>query len=191
MRGQPVMALSGIHVLFVDNNKQMRSIMRSVLRAGGIGRISEAETGAQAFDLLSASPVDLVIFDWKTAAPLDALDFTTMVRRNLKGLNPCIPILMLTDHGEVSRVLAARDAGVSGFVKKPISAQQLVDRIAGALSDARPFVRSEGFVGPDRRFCQDPNYAGPLRRASDKPESSAPPAASGDELDLDDLRWTA
>ncbi len=174
--------LNDIHVLVVDDNKQMRFLVRCLLRAGGISKVTEAETGGMALEIMSARPVDLIIVDWKMA-PLDGLAFTQMVRRNHDSPNPYVPILMLTAHTETSRVTAARDAGVSGFVRKPISARLLFDRISNVLTDTRMFVRTRGFFGPDRRFGQDPHYAGPLRRESD----------SGDDesLDLDDLRWSA
>lgn len=165
-------------MLVVDDNKQMRFLVRCLLRAGGITRVTEAETGAQAFDVMSAGTVDLIIVDWKMA-PVDGLAFTNMVRRH--SPNPYIPILMLTAHTEASRVTAARDAGVSGFIKKPISARLLFERISNVLTDTRMFVRSEAFFGPDRRRGQDPNYAGPLRREDDKPQT----------IDVDDLRWSA
>lgn len=177
--------LNDIHVLVVDDNKQMRFLVRCLLRAGGITKVTEAETGAQAFEVMRARPVDLIIVDWKMA-PVDGLAFTNMVRRNHDSPNPYVPILMLTAHTEISRVAAARDAGVSGFVKKPISARLLFDRISSVLTDTRMFVRTGTFFGPDRRFGQDPHYAGPLRRDSDKGEEA------GESLDLDDdLRWTA
>ncbi len=185
--------LNDVHVLVVDDNKQMRFLVRCLLRAGGISKVTEAETGPQAFDVMRAFTVDLLIVDWKMS-PLDGLTFTNMVRRHPKSPNPFIPILMLTAHTEISRVAAARDAGVSGFVKKPISAQLLFDRMSNVLTDTRMFVRTNGFFGPDRRFGQDPHYAGLMRRESDKQETlEEPPAAAtaDDELDLDDLRWTA
>lgn len=184
--------LNDIHVLVVDDNKQMRFLVRYLLRAGGISKVTEAETGARAFEIMSASPVDLIIVDWKMS-PLDGLAFTGMVRRHAKSPNPYIPILMLTAHTEISRVAAARDAGVSGFVRKPISARLLFDRMSNVLTDRRMFVRADGFFGPDRRFGQDPHYAGPLRRDSDRSETSDAPQAEDaeDSLDLDDLRWSA
>jgi two-component system chemotaxis response regulator CheY len=173
-------SLADIHVLVVDDNKQMRFLVRCLLRAGGISKVTEAETGAQAFEVMRAGTVDLIIVDWKMA-PVDGLAFTNMVRRNHDSPNPYVPILMLTAHTETSRVTAARDAGVSGFIKKPISARLLFDRISNVLTDTRMFVSSAGFFGPDRRRSQDPSYAGPFRRESDKPET----------LDVDDLRWSA
>lgn len=175
-----MVSLSDIHVLVVDDTAQMRFLVRCLLRAGGISRVTEAETGAQAINVMRAGRIDLIIVDWKMA-PVDGLAFTTTVRRSPDSPNPFVPILMLTAHTEASRVAAARDAGVSGFIKKPISARLLFDRISSALTDTRLFVRTATFFGPDRRFGQDANYAGPFRRETDKV----------DTLDLDDLRWRA
>ncbi|WP_083197193.1 response regulator [Candidatus Viadribacter manganicus] len=175
--------LNDIHVLVVDDNKQMRFLVRCLLRAGGINKVTEAETGGQALEIMSARLIDLIIVDWKMS-PLDGLAFTQMIRRNHNSPNPYVPILMLTAHTETSRVTAARDAGVSGFVRKPISARLLFDRISSVLTDTRMFVRTEGYFGPDRRFGQDPHYAGPLRRECDR-------GGEEESLDLDDLRWSA
>jgi CheY-like chemotaxis protein len=178
-----VTTLNDIHVLVVDDNKQMRILVRCLLRAGGISKVTDVETGAEALDVMRRQVIDLVIVDWRMA-PLDGLAFTSMVRRDPASPNPFVPILMLTAHTELSRVAAARDAGVSGFVRKPVSARLLFDRISSALTDTRMFVRTDTFFGPDRRFSQDPYYAGPMRRESDEVRKSS-------ALDLDDLRWSA
>lgn len=179
-------SLSDLHLLIVDDNAQMRHVLRCLLRAGGINNVSEAETGEAALEAMRASPIDLILLDWKMA-PIDGLAFTRMVRGNESSPNPYVPILMLTAHTEASRVAAARDAGVSGFVKKPISARLLFDRISFALTDTRMFVRAPDFFGPDRRHGARKGYAGPYRRSSD--QGAAEPQA--DTFDLDDLRWSA
>lgn len=175
-------SLSEIHVLIVDDNKQMCVLTRALMRAVGILRVSEAETAAQALAVMSASQVDLIVADWKMQ-PIDGIAFTRMVRR--EGPNPYVPILMMTAHTEMSRVAAARDAGVNGFIKKPISAKVLLERISNVLTDGRMFVRTDAYFGPDRRRG-DSGYAGPFRRASD-----VTGAVAADELDLDDTRWRA
>lgn len=179
-------SISDIHVLAVDDNKQMRFLLRCLLRAGGITNVSEAETAAHAFDVMSARPVDLVIVDWMMQ-PVDGLAFTRMVRWNSDSPNPYVPMLMLTAHTEVSRVAAARDAGATGFIKKPISARVLFERIANAMTDARMFIRTESFLGPDRRHGQVIDYAGPFRRQADQAGYTPP----GEMVDLDDVRWRA
>jgi len=176
-----VASIGDIHVLVVDDNKQMRFLLRCLLRAGGVIDVSEAENASDAFAIMSVRPVDLVIVDWMMQ-PVDGLAFTRMVRWDAKSPNPYVPLLMLTAHTETSRVAAARDAGVSGFVKKPISARVLFERMTSALTDARLFIRTDSYMGPDRRRGQAPGYAGPFRRESDR---------GADDIDLDDQRWRA
>lgn len=171
---------SDVHVLVVDDSRQMRFLVRCLLRAGDITNVSEAETAEQAFEIMRDRPVDLIIVDWMMR-PIDGLAFTQMVRWEPDSPNPFVPLLMMTAHTEASRVAAARDAGVTGFIKKPISTRLLFDRVSSALTDTRMFVRSDTFFGPDRRHGQLPHYAGPFRRSTDK----------ADMIDLDDVRWSA
>jgi len=175
-------ALNDIHVLMVDDNAPMRQLIRALARAGGIVRFSEAATAMEALDILRAAPVDLVIVDWKMR-PMDGLCFTQLMRSDGDSPNPYVPILMLTAHTEVSRVAAARDAGVTGFLKKPISTRLFFDRIGNALTDTRNFIRADTFFGPDRRHGQTAWYPGPFRRADDTGEANT--------FDLDDLRASA
>jgi two-component system, chemotaxis family, chemotaxis protein CheY len=173
---------SDIHVLVVDDNKQMRFLVRCLLRAGDITNVSEAATASEAFSVMRDKRVDLVIVDWMMD-PVDGLEFTRMVRWDSDSPNPYVPLLMLTAHTEVSRVAAARDAGVTGFIKKPISTRLLFERVSSALTDTRVFIRSDDFLGPDRRHGQMAHYSGPFRRSTD--------AGAFDTLDLDDVRWRA
>ncbi len=172
-------ALNDVHVLVVDDSRQMRLLLRSLLRAGGLTKLSEAESAEAALAVLRRRRVDLIIVDWMMQG-VDGLAFTRKLRWDNDSPNPYMPILMLTAHTEASRVAAARDAGVTGFIKKPISARLLFDRVAGALSDTRIYVRTDDFFGPDRRRGTSPDYAGPFRRAADQ--------GAVDTVDLDDLR---
>ena len=175
-------SLSDLHLLVVDDNPQMRHVLRCLLRAGGILKMSEAETADAALEVMRGTPIDLVLLDWKMA-PIDGLSFARMVRWSASSPNPYVPILMLTAHTEASRVAAARDAGVTGFVKKPISTRVLFERVTFALTDTRMFVRTENFFGPDRRHGMTKGYAGPFRRSTD--------AGAPETVDLDDMRWRA
>jgi DNA-binding response OmpR family regulator len=71
---------------------------------------------------------------------------------------------MLTGHSEKSRVLRARDAGVTEFLCKPISAKGLYQRILNVVVNPRPFVQTKDYFGPDRRRTPSANYVGPERR---------------------------
>lgn len=179
-------SISDIHVLVVDDNKHMRFLLRCLLRAGGLNDVAEAADVEDAFRQMRLRTPDLVIADWMMQ-PVDGIAFTRMVRWNVDSPNPYVPMLMLTAHTAASRVAEARDAGVNGFIKKPVSARVLFERVGNALTDTRMFIRAPGFIGPDRRHGAMKDYAGPYRRESDGALAPNPI----ETLDLDDLRWRA
>ena len=98
--------------------------------------------------------------------PTSGLEFVEQIRQNMDAPNPYVPIIMLTGHTEVERVKIARDAGVSTFLAKPISAQSLYKRLTSLVEDQRMYVRSHDFFGPDRRFKASENTPAMERRAS-------------------------
>ncbi len=110
---------------------------------------------------------DIVITDW--AMPIfDGLELTQMIRQPGANANPYVPIIMLTGHSEKKRVMAARDAGVTEFLAKPISAKALYQRIINVVANPRPFIKTKTYFGPDRRRNVNPNYIGPERRKGGK-----------------------
>jgi DNA-binding NtrC family response regulator len=75
---------------------------------------------------------------------------------------------MLTGHSEKKRVVSARDAGITEFLAKPISAKGLYQRIVNAVANPRPFIKTKTYFGPDRRRNVNPNYVGTERRKGGK-----------------------
>jgi DNA-binding response OmpR family regulator len=71
---------------------------------------------------------------------------------------------MLTGHSERKRVMSARDAGVTEFMVKPISAKGLHQRIVNVIANPRRYIKTKTYFGPDRRRNSAPSYAGPERR---------------------------
>ncbi len=106
-------------------------------------------------------------------SPVDGVEFTRLVRQAADSPNPFLPIIMLTGHAEKSRVMEARDAGVTEFVVKPVTARAVLDRLNAVIFHARPFVRTSEYFGPCRRRRDDPNHAGPWRRAGEEAKQAA------------------
>lgn len=168
-------SLSALKILVVDDNAHMRTITSAVLQSAGMRLVKEAADGGAALEILRDYPADLVIVDFNMF-PLDGVEFTRLVRNSPDSANPYLPIIMMTGHSEKSRVYEARDAGVTEFVVKPITAKAILDRIQSVIFQPRPFVKTEGYFGPDRRRRDRPGYKGPMRRAGDQsraPDSSA------------------
>jgi CheY-like chemotaxis protein len=155
-------------VLVVDDNKQMRVLVRELLRALDIRLIAEAADAAEGVRLLRSHRADLVITDLAMGGKEDGILLAREIRQAKNSASTTVPIIMMTGHAEMSRVSAAIDAGVNTFLAKPISARSLADHVSAALNDRRPFVRTVTFFGPDRRRRQYPDYAGPFRRHEDQ-----------------------
>ena len=101
--------------------------------------------------------------------PATLNEFLERVRRGPDSPDTEVPILMLTAHTEMHRVLAARDAGVNWVVVKPISFKSLYDALAIIVESDRAFVRSEAYVGPDRRTQRRGGVA--VERRKPRPEN--------------------
>jgi two-component system chemotaxis response regulator CheY len=169
-------SLSSLNILLVDDNQHMRAITSAVLKSAGIPKVREATDGAAALELLRDYPVDLAIVDFNMF-PLDGVEFTRLVRNSPDSVNPYLPIIMMTGHSEKARVYEARDAGVTEFVVKPITAKAILDRIQAVIFKPRPYVKTEGYFGPDRRRTQSAEYKGPRRRATDQASDRGSSAA--------------
>ena len=117
-----------LRFLIIEDNVHMRRILRTLLYGFGSREVYEAEDGAAGLEAFVHYSPDIVITDW--AMPIfDGLELTQMIRQPGANANPYVPIIMLTGHSEKKRVLAARDAGVTEFLAKPISAKALYQRI--------------------------------------------------------------
>jgi CheY-like chemotaxis protein len=155
-----------LKALIVEDNAHMRSLLRSLLNSVGIKEIAEAAHGRAAIDVLRERKADLVLSDM-AMKPMDGIEFTRHIRTHEHSPNPFVPIIMITGHTEKHRVEAARDAGVTEFLAKPITAHNLFARIAEIVERPRAFVRCEHYFGPDRRRRLIDDYAGPWRRHDD------------------------
>lgn len=155
-----------LKALIVEDNTHMRSLLRALLNSVGIKDVSEAIHGQAGMEALRERKIDLVLTDL-AMAPMDGLELTRHVRNDENSPNPFVPIIMITGHTERYRVEAARDAGVTEFLAKPITAHNLYARITEILERPRAFVRCDGYFGPDRRRHDIENYMGPWRRADE------------------------
>ncbi len=142
--------LDRLNVLVLDDDRNMRTLIETILFELGVRNIRQAHDVKQAFGDLRYFHVDIVITDWKME-PLNGLDFVRMVRSGDDSPNPYVPIIMLTGHTELHRVCEARDAGVNEFLAKPISAKALYSRLTSIIDCPRPFIRTKTYFGPCRR----------------------------------------
>lgn len=162
--------ISQLRFLIVEDNTHMRRVVRTLINGFGAREITEAEDGASGLELFQATQPDIVITDWFMPI-FSGIELTRMMRNPDSSSNPTVPIIMLTGHSEKKRVMDARDAGVTEFLCKPISAKALYARVANCLVNPRPFIKAAGFFGPDRRRFSNPLYKGNERRSGESEQN--------------------
>lgn len=124
--------MSKVSALVVDDAPFIRDLMKKGLRDNFPGlHIEEAVNGRKAQQLLSRQNVDLILCDWEMPE-MSGLELLTWCRaqENLKTT----PFIMVTSRGDKENVVQAIQAGVSDYIGKPFSNDQLVAKIKKALS---------------------------------------------------------
>ncbi len=121
-----------IRVLVVDDNPHVRSIVREVLSAAGMD-VREANEGGAALRLLQQWRADIALVDYEML-PVNGAEFTRQVRQSkVPGMRD-MAVLMMTAHGDKTRVMEAREAGVDGLLAKPLSIGAILSRIEAVLA---------------------------------------------------------
>ena len=145
--------LRSLKVLIVDDNAFMRKIVRDLLSNIGIRNTSDAPDGIAALESIRGAMPDLVILDWEMPF-LNGLEFVRIVRT--PGVFPYsdLPIIMLSGHGRRDHVVEALRLGVNEFLKKPVSANALFQRIVSIVMMPRAMVHLEGCYRPEPRVSK-------------------------------------
>ncbi len=168
-----------LRFLIVDPNKHMHVIFREVLYALGVRELQFARGAKEALKVLQGFRPDVIITEL-VMEPLDGIEFTKLIRQHAKTVPPFTPVIVATAYTEARKVLAARDAGITEFLAKPISAGTLYSRIYTIIEYPRDFVRTKDFFGPDRRRRQIDQEC--RRRESDRLAAEAEAEAEAREL---------
>ena len=126
--------LQGIRVLVVDDNSVSREIMAEMLRFFHLD-VELAANGADALALVAHKPFDLILMDWRM--PGMNGDEVTMRLHGNANLSPRPKVVMVTAYGREDVIRQAEQAGVDGFLIKPVSPSTLLDTILSVLGRGR------------------------------------------------------
>ncbi|WJF90412.1 chemotaxis response regulator CheY [Paraburkholderia bonniea] len=114
-------------ILVVDDFPTMRRIVRNLLKELGYSNIDEAEDGQVALSRLRAGGFDFVISDWNMPN-LDGLAMLQAIRADANLAH--LPVLMVTAEAKKENIIAAAQAGASGYVVKPFTAATLDEKLS-------------------------------------------------------------
>jgi two-component system chemotaxis response regulator CheY len=119
-----------VDVLIVDDSAAIRKILQRVLVQAQVpvGTVYEANDGVEGLATLKKQTVGLVLSDINMPN-MDGLEFLTKVRAEPAWRD--LPILMVSTEGTQAKVLEAVERGASGYVRKPFTADQIKEKLAG------------------------------------------------------------
>jgi two-component system KDP operon response regulator KdpE len=136
--------MSGAKILVVDDEPQIRRMMRATLSGSG-HQVDEARTGEEALEKFRAFLPDLVLLDLNMPG-IGGLETCRELRNGSD-----VPIIILTVRNTEKEKVEALDAGADDYVCKPFGMQELMARIRAALRRAPGAAES----GPHRFASRD------------------------------------
>ena len=121
-----------LDVLIVDDSAAIRKILQRVLRQTDLplGEIKEAGDGTEAIEILKDRSFGLILSDINMPH-MDGLQLLARIKEmdHLKN----VPVVMITTEGGQGKVLEAVQLGATGYVRKPFTADQIKEKLAGIL----------------------------------------------------------
>jgi len=118
--------MSGAHILVVDDEPKVRTLLRRCLEGEGFA-VSDAKDGAELRAALERDPVTLITLDLNLGKE-NGLDLAREIRKDRN-----IPIIMLTGKGDSIDRVVGLELGADDYLAKPFELRELVARIRAVL----------------------------------------------------------
>jgi two-component system, OmpR family, KDP operon response regulator KdpE len=135
-------------ILVVDDEPQIRRVMRTTLTAEGY-TVIEARDGTEAVEKARNEQPDLILLDMNMPV-LDGLEAC----REIRSGSP-VPIIMLTVRSAEKDKVRALDAGADDYVVKPFGIQELLARVRALLRRAAEEKDAGALVTKELKFDFD------------------------------------
>lgn len=161
-------SFSKLDVLVVDPSAHMASLIGQMLRHLKVRGIEEAVNSDGAAMLLQSHRFGTIMMN-DVLTPIDGIALVRALRAASEGLNRDTPVIMMSSNPDAGDIAAARDAGITEFLRKPFAAQHIETRLVSILSAPRPFIDAEAYAGPDRRRKKLDHKGGERRAGAKRP----------------------
>jgi len=115
-------SIKDLKILVVDDQLEVRAMIRNMLTELGITQIFEASDGKEAmvFTDNAMDMIDIVICDWNMPK-MSGIDLL----KQMRSVYPEVPFLMITGRSDVESVSMAKSSGVTAYIRKPFSPAHL------------------------------------------------------------------
>lgn len=174
-------------ILVVDDEADIRDLVAGILTDDGYAVRVAANSEAALAAIKARKPALLVLDIWMQGGGMDGLELLDMV----KALDPDLPVLMISGHGNIETAVSAIKRGAYDFLEKPFKSDRLlllIERALEATSLRRENRRlrqqtltPDGFIGRSGPAQQLRQLIAKIAPANSRILVSGPPG-SGKEL---------
>lgn len=176
-----------LRVLVVDDASFVRDTIKRTLRQFITNlELHEATDGRRALAILKSNEMDLVLSDWEMPE-MSGEELLRWVRTEAR--NPSIPFVMISSRGDRDHVVQAIQSGVSDYLGKPFTADELRRKVGkqlkkiGYKDEGRPRQETNAFgsldvltggnaqaktVAPEEVSAANPLFAKPAKTVAAK-----------------------
>lgn len=122
-----------MNVLIVDDSAAIRKILhRTLLKSEiAIGEVYEAGDGREALEILKDRSVGLILSEINMPN-MDGIQFLTHLRNT--EIWKSVPVFIITTESSQAKVMEVFQLGASGYVRKPFTAEQIKEKLAGLMA---------------------------------------------------------
>lgn len=141
-----------LHLLVAEDNPTSQIVVRRILEGAGF-TVSIASNGFEVLSALNAAQFDLILMDIEMKE-MDGLEAARQVRKREESRGGYIPIIATTGHDASEFLEKCLEAGMDGFVSKPIDLDELLrtmDRIREKISPSPLKSREDSVPALDRK----------------------------------------
>lgn len=155
-------------ILIIDDEKAIRKTLSEILSFEGY-KIDEAADGEEGLKKFGEKTYDLVLCDIKMPK-LDGIEFL----EKAKMLNPDIPVIMISGHGNIDTAVEAVKKGAFDYISKPPDLNRLLITLRNATEKQDLVTQTKVLKRKVSKVQQMVGESGPIKKIKDTIEKVAP-----------------
>jgi two-component system, chemotaxis family, chemotaxis protein CheY len=123
------------NILIVDDSGVTREILARTIRMSGmpLGEIFMAANGVEALKVLDEHWADMVFTDINMPV-MDGLQLVSELQKRDQWEQ--LPVVVVSTEGSSTRVEELQKSGISGYIRKPFTPEQVAEMIQKVMGDA-------------------------------------------------------
>lgn len=118
--------LKKLRIMLVEDQPDTSKMIKNMLLELGVTQVYTSPDGQKAMEFMDSADdfIDLIMCDWNMPR-VTGIELL----RQLRTVYPSLPFIMVTARGDIESVIVAKEAGVTGFIRKPFSLDELKQKL--------------------------------------------------------------